>query len=67
MKSAERIRTRNIDTDGKTHPTSTKGMASPKAIKGGGMKEAQGIIKGDAKKREKESLSAIGNHRLPGD
>jgi hypothetical protein len=50
MKSAEQIVTRNMDTDGKTHPTSTKGIASPRASKGGEMKEAQGIIKGNAKK-----------------
>jgi hypothetical protein len=50
MKSAEQIGTRNIDTDGKTHPTSTKGITSPKASKGGDMKVVQGIIKGNAKR-----------------
>ncbi len=39
---------RNIDVDGKTRPTSTQGIASPKAE--GHLKEAEGIIKGDAKK-----------------
>jgi hypothetical protein len=39
---------RNIDVDGKTRPTSTQGIASPKAE--GHVKEAEGIIKGDPKK-----------------
>jgi hypothetical protein len=47
MKKAEPIGTRNMDTSGKTHPTSTQGIASPRDSKGE-MKE--GTSKGDAKK-----------------
>jgi len=42
------MKPRNIDVDGKTRPTSTKGIATPKAK--GDIEEAEGIIKGDAKK-----------------
>lgn len=39
---------RNMDINGKTRPSSTKGFAIPKAK--GNLKEAEGIIKGDSKK-----------------
>ena len=39
---------RNIDVNGNTRPTTTAGIASPKAKDD--LKEAQGIIKGDSKK-----------------
>jgi hypothetical protein len=39
---------RNIDVSGKTRPTSTKGIATPKTK--ARVEEAEGIIKGDAKK-----------------
>jgi hypothetical protein len=40
---------RNIDVDGKTRPTSTQGIATPKVSRGN-IKETEGIVKGDAKK-----------------
>jgi hypothetical protein len=42
------MKPRNIDVNGKTRPTSTKGIATPKAK--AHLDEAEGIIKGDAKK-----------------
>ena len=42
------MKPRNIDVNGKTRPTSTKGIATPKAK--AHIEEAEGIIKGDAKK-----------------
>jgi hypothetical protein len=51
MKPVHKPGPRNMDTDGKTRPTSTHGVASPRANKGW-TKEAQGIIKGDAKEAE---------------
>ena len=42
------MKPRNIDVDGKTRPTSTKGIATPKAK--AHVEEADGIIKGDPKK-----------------
>jgi hypothetical protein len=35
MKPADKIAAKNIDTSGKTHPTTTTGVATPKAIKEG--------------------------------
>ena len=53
MKSAK-IGSRNIDADGKKHPTSTTGIATPKTSRvaktSAYVKEAEGIIKGDPKK-----------------
>lgn len=48
MKPTEKMGTRNMDTSGKTRPTSTQGIASPKVK--GALKEAEGIIKGEPKK-----------------
>jgi hypothetical protein len=48
MKPTEKMGTRNMDSSGKTRPTSTQGIASPKVK--GTLKEAQGIIQGNAKK-----------------
>jgi hypothetical protein len=42
------MKPRNIDVDGKTRPTSTQGIATPKAK--AQVEEAEGITKGDAKK-----------------
>jgi hypothetical protein len=44
MKSVQR----NIDVNGKTRPTPIEGIASPKVKSY--VREAEGIIKGDAKK-----------------
>jgi hypothetical protein len=49
MKAAQKSEPRNMGTDGKTRPTSTQGIASPRATEGQ-VKEVQGIIQGDAKK-----------------
>jgi hypothetical protein len=47
MKPAEKMGKRNMDTDGKTRPTSTQGVASPRTSKEGKtkgyIKKAQGI------------------------
>ena len=45
------MKSRNIDVNGKTRPTSNPGDShhSAKAIKGS-VKEAEGVIKGDPKK-----------------
>ena len=48
MKPAVKRGSRNMGTDGKTRPTSTQGVASPRANKGE-TKEAAGIIKGNPK------------------
>jgi hypothetical protein len=42
------MKPRNIDVYGKTRPTSTKGIATPKAK--AHLEETEEIIKGDAKK-----------------
>jgi hypothetical protein len=42
------MKPKNIDVNGKTRPTSTTGIANPKAK--AQVEEAEGIIKGDAKK-----------------
>jgi hypothetical protein len=42
------MKPRNIDVYGKTRPTSTKGIATPKTK--AHLEETEGIIKGDAKK-----------------
>jgi hypothetical protein len=44
----ETMKPRNIDVNGKTRPTSVKGIATPKAK--AHVEEAEGIIKGDVKK-----------------
>lgn len=52
--------TRNIDINGKTRPTTTAGIASPKAK--GNLKEAEAIIKGDSKK----AAEGVQQRRKPG-
>ena len=42
------MKPRNIDVNGKTRPTSIKGIATPKAK--AHLEETEGIIKGEAKK-----------------
>ena len=42
------MKPRNIDVHGKTRPTSVNGIATPKAK--AHIEEAEGIVKGDAKK-----------------
>jgi hypothetical protein len=42
------MKPRNIDVNGKTRPTSTKGIAAPKAK--AHVEKREGIIKGNAKK-----------------
>jgi len=48
MKPAVKRGSRNMGTDGKTRPTSTQGVASPRANKGE-LKEAEEKIKGNRK------------------
>jgi hypothetical protein len=42
------MKPRNIDVNGKTRPTSTKGIATPKTK--AHLEQTEGIIKGNAKK-----------------
>jgi hypothetical protein len=49
MKPADKSEPRNIGTDGKTRPTSTQGVASPRANIGEAI-EAEGIVTGNPKK-----------------
>lgn len=48
---------RNIDVNGKTRPTTSAGIASPKAKDD--LKEAEGIIKGDSKKNECDRVGRV--------
>jgi hypothetical protein len=49
MKPTDKWRPRNMDTDGKTRPASTQGIASPRTNEGE-REEAEGILKGNPKK-----------------
>jgi hypothetical protein len=48
------MKPRNIDVNGNKRPTTTQGIATPKAK--GSVKEAEGIIKGDPKKAGEGSI-----------